>query len=86
MKDHLVRVAKSKFDSWVIIAKLEFELYKNNPFISEDGLKDNTRLLLSALNKKKKPEESSEEKNVQVKIFLSFKRYVYDPQKKMIQT
>jgi hypothetical protein len=79
-------VAKSKFDSWVIIAKLEFELYKNNPFISEDGLKDNTRLLLSALNKKKKPEESSEEKNVQVKIFLSFKRYVYDPQKKMIQT
>ena len=82
----MVRVAKSKFDSWVIIAKLEFELYKNNPFISEDGLKDNTRLLLSALNKKKKPEESSEEKNVQVKIFLSFKRYVYDPQKKMIQT
>jgi hypothetical protein len=79
-------VAKSKLDSWVIIAKLEFELYKNNPFISEDGLKDNTRLLLSALNKKKKPEESSEEKNVQVKIFLSFKRYVYDPQKKMIQT
>ncbi len=79
-------MAKSKFDSWVIIAKLEFELYKNNPFISEDGLKDNTRLLLSALNKKKKPEESSEEKNVQVKIFLSFKRYVYDPQKKMIQT
>nr|CAH0103172.1 unnamed protein product [Daphnia galeata] len=51
-----------------------------------DGLKDNTRLLLSALNKKKKPEESSEEKNVQVKIFLSFKRYVYDPQKKIIQT
>ena len=82
----MVRVAKSKFDLWVIIAKLEFELYKNNPFISEDGLKDNTRLLLSALNKKKKPEESSEEKNVQVKIFLSFKRYVYDPHKKMIQT
>lgn len=53
-----------------------------------EGLKEETQTLLAGLNKKRKPQESldPEEKHVQVKIFLCFKRYIYDPCKKMIQT
>ncbi|XP_067141195.1 selenocysteine-specific elongation factor [Centruroides vittatus] len=45
------------------------------------GLKSTTAALLST-NKKKNKETECE----QVQIILTFKRYVYDPQKKMIQT
>ena len=53
-----------------------------------DGLKDTTQALLVGLNKKKKTLATNtiEEKVELVKIILSFKHYIYDPSKKMIQT
>ncbi len=54
-------------------------------YVFIEGLKESTQSLLNGL-KKKKPSGNSEEKAEQVRILLSFKRYIYDPQKKMIQT
>lgn len=51
------------------------------------GLKNTTTSLLSTSKKKNKEIDTSKEHNLeQVKVILVFKRYIYDPQKKMIQT
>ena len=47
-----------------------------------DGLQSSTQSTLAQKNKKK-PVESDKE---QVTVTLAFKRYVYDPCKRMIQT
>ena len=56
-----------------------------------DGLKESTQAALNAAGaakKKKTPaaEVKIEEKAEQVRILLAFKRFIYDPQKRMIQT
>ena len=60
----------------------------NFSILSKDGLKDDTQSVLAGTNKKKKAGDPpvSDEKHAQVKIQLCFKRYIYDPHKKMIQT
>ena len=55
-------------------------------YLSLDGLKDTTQALLLVLNKKKKTlNDNNEEKTDQVKIILTFKIYIYDASKKIIQ-
>lgn len=54
---------------------------------SVEGLRADTQSRLNGLIKKKKAFVSSfEDQNTQVIVQLSFKRYIYDPHKKMIQT
>lgn len=63
-------------------------------FIPSEGLKEETKQLLSSSSKKKgkggaKNEPSKEEDakvdSPPITIHLNFKRYVYDPHKKMVQ-
>lgn len=49
-----------------------------------ESLKEETQAILNSAGSKKK-KNPTEEKNEQVRIILSFKRYIYDPHKKMIQ-
>lgn len=65
-----------------------------SPFILSEGLKEETKQLLSSSSKKKgkggaKSEPSKEEDakvdSQPITIHLNFKRYVYDPHKKMVQ-
>lgn len=64
-------------------------------FIPPEGLKEETKRLLSSSSKKKgksgaKNEPTKEEEikadSQPITIHLNFKRYVYDPHKKMVQS
>lgn len=64
-------------------------------FISSEGLKEETKQLLSSSTKKKgkggaknepPKEEDAKADSQPITIHLNFKRYVYDPHKKMVQS
>ena len=58
----------------------------SNFIFDTDGLKDTTQALLSGLNKKNRSSYSEEQTDQeQVKIILSFKIYIHDPSKRIIQ-